>query len=510
MNRKVSTALPLFAALLVLCVVCVLPVPCALADDDPEHKSEHDMSSDAKIVDEDPIAGGWFGPEPKYDDKPYDAQAQLDIYADRHMNPTAMPLQLGIRIYDRGAYTPRPTWLGEKNPIMFHFLAYGDLRVAAASYDNGSGGDQSVLATRLNLDMDMALTATERIHAFVRPLDNGSSFTRYQISGGADDGEFIEELDFDLNTLFFEGDIGAIAQGLTNRTNQLDLPITFGRVPLFTQNGIWLDDAIDGAAIGITAKNSPRFDVSNTDLTFFVGIDNVNTAAVPTSSDNRVFGIAGFADARQGYLEYGYGYVDADVDDLSYHNLTAAFTRRYKGRIANSVRLIGNFGQKGFAGTKTADGVLLLLENSIIPRYTPHPEKFGVLTFVPYVNFFAGFDSPQPLARAADSGGVLKNTGINFESDGLTGYPTLTATARDAYGGAAGLEYLFDLSRQIVVEGAIVRSMDDAVSANEYAVGVRYQHKIKNAWIVRADAMHGWRQGQDDVYGVRLEIRRKF
>jgi hypothetical protein len=504
-KRNASIAPPLLAGLLAL----VLVAPCALADDEP-HKSKPEMSSEARPIDVDPIAEGWFGPEQKWEDEPYDAQAQIDVYAKKYLNEAVKPIGFGIRMYDRGAYTPRPTWLGEKNPINFGFLAYGDVRVAAASYDNG-GGDSTVLATRLNLDLDMAITATERIHAFVRPLDNGTSFTRYQFSG-PDEGEFIDELDFDLNTLFFEGDIGAITQGLTNRTNQLDLPVTFGRVPLFTQNGIWLDDAIDGGAIGITAKNSPRFDVSNTDLTFFVGIDNVNTAAVPTATDSKLFGIAGFADARQGYFEYGYGYVNADNGDLSYHNLTAAFTRRYKGRLANSIRLIGNLGQKGIAGSKTADGVLLLLENSLIPRYTPHPEKFSVLTFVPYFNLFAGFDSPQPLARAADSGGVLKNTGINFESDGLTAYPTLNATARESYGGAAGIEYLFDLTRQIVVEGAVVQTMDDVAgtSGNEYAVGVRYQHKIKNAWIVRADAMHGWRQGLDDVYGVRLEIRRKF
>jgi len=508
MKRKNRTATPLLVGLLVMSLFA----PSILASDDDKKDDkkadDHEMSQEAKPIEVDPVAAGWFGPEPKYDDKPYDAQAQLDIYGTKHMNKTSPAIGLGMRLYDRGTYTPRPTWLGAKNPIAFHFMTYGDVRVAAADYDNGSGDDQAVLAARLNLDMDLNLTATERFHAFVRPLDKNNSFTRYQISG-PDEGKFIDEFDFDLNTLFFEGDIGAISQGLTGKTNQLDLPMAIGRVPLFTQNGIWLDDAIDGMAIGITAKNSPKFDVSNTDLTFFVGLDNVNTAAV-TTGDAKVFGIAGFADARQGYLEYGYGYIDADNGDLSYHNLTAAFSRRYKGRVANSVRLIGNFGQKGIAGQKTADGALLLLENSIIPRYTPYGSRFTVLNFVPYVNLFAGFNSPQPLARAADSGGVLKNTGINFESDGLTGYPTLDAKAQDSYGGAVGLEYLFDLSRQLIVEGAIVERMGDSTLSREYGLGVRYQHKISNAWIIRADAMHGWRDGQNDVSGIRLEIRRKF
>ncbi|HEV7923544.1 MAG TPA: hypothetical protein VGR02_22390 [Thermoanaerobaculia bacterium] len=505
MKRKTWTATPLLAGLLAL--VLAAP-PVFAAEDEPKH----DMSDQAKILEVDPVAENWFGPEPRYDDQPYDAEKQLDIYGKKFMNKTAKPpIDLGIRMYDRGAYTPRATWLGQKNPINFHFMTYGDVRVAGASY-NGGSGEQSVLAARLNLDMDLAITATERLHAFVRPIDNGKSFTRYQIRG-PDEGKFIHESNFDLKTLFFEGDVGSIAQGFTNRINQLDIPFALGRVPLFTQNGIWLDDAFDGVATGITAKNSPRLDISNTDITFFAGLRGVTTGASPlTDNSNKVFGLAGFVDARKGYFEYGYGFTSAKDSDLSYHNLTAAFSRRYKGRLSNSVRVIGNFGQKGIAGQKTADGALLLIENSIIPRYFPYGSKFTVLNFVPYVNLFAGFDSPQPLARAVDSGGVLKNTGINFESDGLTAYPTLDATAKKSYGGALGVEYLFDLSRQLVFEAAAVQRMGSVTpgNGNQYAFGARYQHKIGNAWIVRADAMKGWRQGQKDIYGVRLEIRRKF
>jgi hypothetical protein len=501
MTRKAWTANPLLVALLVL----ALGAPCALADDEkaPEMSTEARMLGD--LEDLDPPAGGWFKSDPSYDDECYDAEAQLAIYDGKHMNPTAKPpIELGRRLYDRGAYEPRPTWLGAKNPLGFHFMGYGDLRVAAASYDNGvpaANGktEQSTVAARLNLDLDVAFTATERIHAFVRPLDKNGSFTRYQISGGVED-EFVDEFDFDLDTLFFEGDLGAIGQGLTGRTNSLDLPIAFGRVPLLTQNGIWIEDTFDGFAFGITAKNSPALDISNMDFTFFAGFNQVTTNAVPGNDTAKVFGLAGFADALKGYIEYGYGYVDADVSDLSYHNVTAAFTRRYQGRVANSIRLIGNFGQS--ATTKTADGLLVLVENSFFRR--------NPISLVPYVNLFAGFDTPQSLARAADSGGVLRNTGINFESDGLTRYPTLDASGHDSYGGALGVEYLFGLDRQIVVEGAVVERMGDSVLGLEYALGARYQHPITNAWILRFDAMRGWREGLKDVYGARVEIRRKL
>lgn len=497
-----------FAGLLLSALIA----PCAFADED---KKPHDMSSEAKVLDVDPVEKGWFGPEAKYDDKPYNSQEQLDIYATKHMNKTAVPpVELGVRLYDRGAYTPRPTWLGETNPVMFSFLSYGDLRVAAADYDNGvpaANGKtrQSAIAARLNLDLDMALTATERIHAFTRPIDKGGSFTSYQISGGVKD-KFVHHLDFNLDTLFFEGDLGNITAGWKHKASTFDLPIAIGRIPFATQNGVWIEDAFNGIATSITAKNSPKYGISNTDLTFFAGFDKVTTDADP-GDKNKVFGLAGFADMLQGYVEYGYGFVRADNSRLSYNNLTAAFSRRYHGRVANSVRLIGNFGQEGISGQpKTADGVLLLVENSIIPRYTPDGSRFNILNYVPYVNLFAGFKSPQSLARGGDSGGVLRNTGINFESDGLTRYPTLDAKAHDTYGGAVGVEYLFDLHRQIIVEGAVVEAMRDNVQGRQYAIGARYQHPISNVWIVRLDAMHGWREGQKNIYGARIEFRRKF
>jgi hypothetical protein len=522
MNGKAWTANPLYIGLLVL----LLGVRCASVTDVeksvpcvpkpiPVSTSDHDMSPDAKVLPGavDPHS---FKHDPCYTE-PYDATAELDIYSGKKMiDRPRPPVELGLRLYDRGAYTPRPTWLGAKNPVGFHFMSYGDFRIAGALNDNGVAApngktEQSVVAARLNLDMDMQLTATERIHAFARPLDKNGSFTRYLIDGGIKD-KYVHPLDFNLDTLFFEGDVGAMRQGWTGNTNAMDLPIAIGRVPIVTQNGVWIEDAIDGAAFSITARNSPKFDISNTDFTFFVGLNKVTTAADP-GDKAKVFGMAGFADLLRGYLEYGYGYLDADVGGHSYHNVTAAFSKRYGGRVANSVRLIGNFGQKGVGGVKTADGALLLIENSLVPHrhFGFDVSKFNPLNFVPYLNLFAGFKNPQSLARGGDSGGVLRNTGITFESDGVTGYPTIDPTARDSYGGAVGVEYLFpDLNHQIVFEAATVERRGNNVLGAEHAIGARYQHPFTSTWIIRLDAMKGWRQGRNDVAGVRLELRRKF
>ena len=123
---------------------------------------------------------------------------------------------------------------------------------------------------------------------------------------------------------------------------------------------------------------------------------------------------------------------------------------------------------------------------------------------------------------AADATGFLRNTGINFESDALTGFPFLDDSGQNAYGGAIGVQYLFDLQQQLVFEVAATRDLDDIsdsfdeVVGNQYAAGIRYQIPLSNAWLLRADAIYAYKEDvndsdlDDDNFGVRTELRWKF
>ena len=107
---------------------------------------------------------------------------------------------------------------------------------------------------------------------------------------------------------------------------------------------------------------------------------------------------------------------------------------------------------------------------------------------------------------------MLRNTGISFESDGMTGYPTLDAKAHDSYGGAVG--------RGVPVRSRPPdrrRSGDGPAHERQHGSGSQYAHRRPlsasvhaTTWIIRFDAMKGWRQGQKDIYGARVELRRKF
>ncbi len=471
------------------------------------------MSDAAREV---PHTAEVFRPDPVYEEEAYSADAQRNLYGNKTARETPRPLiELGRRQYVAGTFSPGINLIGQKNLIFPALSVYGDWRSALAYNDNGAK-ELGVLATRLNLDIDLKLTSTERLHAFIRPLDKGGLFSRHEFSADGDDDTDIQ-FDGNLDSLFFEGDIGSIATGLTDTFQPFDLPFSFGLMPLVFQNGVWIEDAFTGLAASIPARNSRLLDISNMDITAFAAFDKVtNLGFVDTSGaldDHKVdiFGVASFVEANQGYWEMGIATLEGndDLQDLSHTNFTISHTRRFSDLFSNSIRMLWIFGQDRDNNVQqTADGVALLFESSLISSKP--------LTLVPYLNLFGGFDRPQSAARDSGAGGLLKNTGINFETDGLTGFPKLDDTAHNSYGGAIGVSYLFNLDRQIVIEAATAQVMEGANEVgraaldDQYALGFRFQQTFGTSWILRSDVMLGFLDSAEDLSGIRFEIRRKF
>ena len=485
------------------------------ADAAPEEKPEEDVTSSTvaknkseDVEEEGKMVHDAFQPDPTYEAE-YNAQGQVDIYgAKTAVEPPRPLLELGRKQYTSGEYDVSGTLLGEKNPLLPGLSIYGDWRTAVA-YNNNNGKDIAQIATRLNLDVDFKITGTERIHAFFTPIQkNNAQFTRFEFGGSDADGRFSAEFDANPQTLFFEGDVGSLYSGFSGTESSFDLPFTVGLFPLFLQNGIWANDAILGGAVSFPAKNSAALGLSNFDITLFAAFDNVDNASI-IGADGKVdnhsanlFGATTFIDAFGGYIEAGYGLVQGvdEQDDILTHFLTAAYSRRYANTLSNSTRVFANFGDG-----ENNDGVAIISENSLISGLPS--------TLLPYANFFVGAGNPQPLVDG-NGAGILKNVGINFETDALTGYPKLDDTGSNAFGGAIGLQYLFNLDQQIVFEVAMVEPFeDDGIGAKDtqYGFGVRYQIPLDRAWLFRADATYQILEGVDeDNFGVRAELRRKF
>ena len=477
---------------------------------------------------------GAFRPDPQYDAK-YNVQGQVDIYgAKSAVEPPRPPIEIGRQQYTSGLYDENSTFLGELNPLLPGLAVYGDWRTAVA-YNNNNGKDIAQIATRLNIDVDFKITATERIHAFFTPIQDNNVYTRFEFGGGDGDKLFNDEFDPDPQTLFFEGDFGSLYSGFSGKEASFDLPFTVGLFPLFLQNGIWANDAILGGAVTLPAKNSAALGLANFDITFFAAFDNVDNAGnISANDDNKLlYGVTAFVDAFDGFVEAGYGLIEDDdlvgliegrdeLDGLLTHFLTAAYTRRYYNTLSNSTRLFANFADDPFANflddlEGKNDGFAIISENSLISGLPS--------TLIPYANFFVGFGNPQPLVDG-NNAGILKNVGINFETDALTGFPKLDDTGSNTFGGAIGLQYLFNLDRQLVFEVAMVQPFeDDGIGAQhaQYGFGVRYQIPLNRAWLFRADATYQilavadhdnfediFAGNFDDNFGIRAEIRRKF
>jgi hypothetical protein len=443
-----------------------------------------------------------FRPDPRYETK-YDATANVEVYGTRtEVDPPRPLLEVGRQQYTSGMYDESGTLLGELNPLRQSLSIYGDWRTAVA-YNRNNGKDIPQIATRVNIDVDYKITATERIHALFTPLQRNNKFTRFEFAGGDGNGRFNGEFDLTPQALFFEGDFGSLYSGFSGKRAGFDLPFTFGLFPLFLQNGIWANDAILGAAVSIPAKNSAALGLANFDTTFFAAFDNVDNVGVLGADKHNanIYGVSTFIDAFSGYIEAGYGLIEGIKDRAGQltNFLTAAYSRRYANTVSNTTRVFANFGNGD-----NDDGFAIISENSLI---TSLPS-----TLVPYANFFVGFGKPQPLVDG-NGAGILKNVGINFETDALTGYPKLDDTASNAWGGAIGLQYLFNLDQQLVFEAAMVQPFGDygtGVQNAQYGFGARYQIALNRSWIFRADATYQIIDGKEDNFGIRAELRRKF
>ena len=451
-----------------------------------------------------PGAHGNFSPTPTMQGQQYTPWTEMNVYSGKQLNANQRPLlELGRPWYQLGPISEGSSILGFHNNVNPQYVLFGDARSAIAS--NRSGGDSTTLsASQLNLFHHFKFTSTERFVAGMSPLSQGANNTRYVF----DDEEFEFEGNANFNFAYFEGDLGALVGGAIGETLPFDLPFAAGIIPLIFQNGVWMEDEILGVAVTIPARNSARFDISNMDITFFAGYDKLDSPAFEgDDSAARIVGVASFFDTLNGYLEVDYAFLDDRTNlDRSYHNFGIGFTRRYGRFLSNSTRVIVNAGQQNNV-PGTADGVLLLSENSLITRF---PQ-----TVVPYLNMFAGFDQPQSAGRNAAAGGVLRNTGILFESDNLTGYPTLDATANDTFGLALGVNLLADeFAQQFIIEAAALGVIGDNPDRNalgdQYGLGVRYQLPLSNSLIFRADAMVGFLRNDEDINGGRMEIRKKF
>lgn len=375
------------------------------------------------------------------------------------------------------------------------FLAFGTVRTAAQGGTFGPSEQRQTLgeaAARFDLFGNLYLTQTERVVVGLRPLDQGGSFTRFTFADpfegdASEEGEFVDELNATIGTLFMEGDILSLFPFLDRRdTRGLDIYFSVGRQPLAFQDGILLnEDALD--MVGLTRANMKIGRIPNTRLTGVFAWGEVSRHGFdPRPPDEReenssLFGLFSEIDFRSTTMEFDAVYVLGD--SITGDGIHAGFgdIRRIRGRFNNTFRVLASFpvGEETPFNTQG-----FLIHNQL--SWTPYGNHD-----LWYIGAFAGIKRFRSAARGPAFGGPVGQTGILFAAPGLGRVGAALGSMSDySVGGALGRQIFFAKTRQqIVLEvgGRVITNTDEVAGGSLFGGGARYQAAMGRRFVLVLD-----------------------
>lgn len=382
-------------------------------------------------------------------------------------------------------------------------ILFGTLRTALQTFNDGPA-ERTEWANRLDLFGNLQLSGSERVVVGFRNLDRNGQFTSYVFAPDLED-PFVEEINSNIQALFFEGDFGEIFPNLDREDfGRTDIGFSIGRQPLLFQEGMLINDSIDG--IGITRNTLQPKNTSNFRLTFFLGLDNIDRNQLADDSAT-LFALLTSTDVRRSTVDLDIAWVGGDAASGDLLALGVSAVQRL-GKTNSSFRVLGSFA----GGEETAfatDGVLLFSELSWTPAHGHD---------LVYVTTFAAFDQYSPAASDPAVGGPLGRAGITFAAVGLGSYGApLSSTARDVAGGAVGYQKFLgvDSRRQLIGEIGLRAGTAPGVG-DSGALGLRYQAAFGRRMVLVFDAFGGTRQaevagaGDETLWGGRVEFQLKF
>ncbi len=354
-------------------------------------------------------------------------------------------------------------------------LAFGTLRTSVQGGTFGDDANIGEAVTRFDLFGNLYLTQTERVVIGLRPLDQEGRFTRFTFADPAEgemseEGEFTDELNVTVGTLFFEGDIASLIPRLDlHDTRGLDIYFSVGRQPIAFQDGILLnEDALD--MVGLTRANMSIFGSVNGRVTGIYGWGQVTRHGDFGNVTDDASSLAGLFtefDYRSTTVEFDAVYVRGDSLSGDGLHLGAADIRRF-GRFNNTFRALASFpigdetpfNRQGF-----------LIHNQF--GWTPVGSHDWW-----YIGAFAGIQQFRSAARGPGFGGPVGQTGVLFAAPGIGRVGSaLTSTSDEAFGVSLGHQRFFaETRRQLLVElGGRVSTADEPLIGNRVGAGARYQ-----------------------------------
>ncbi len=387
-------------------------------------------------------------------------------------------------------------------PRLWSYLIW---RSALQSFDNEQPGRQreSEWANRLDLYANLQLTGTEKILLGLRPVDNNvpSRFSRYTFEG-SDEG-FENELNVDVETLFFEGDFGSLVPNLDRAgIKPIDYGFTVGRQPITFQEGILINDTVD--AFGQVRNNIPFTGTSNLRISGMWAWDRLDRNDQSRGADENMYALFTAVDAPVSTYNLDLIYVDDNSNngDGFYAGVSAIQRIRALGGISTAFRVNSSAAlEDEISGNVVGDGALITAEISATPKGSDD---------IVYFNPFVSVGNYTQAGRERIAGGPLANTGILFASPNLSLHGSeLRNFVDDTAGFALGYQAFWDNKRRnLILELA---GREDYGGAGEgidsLGVGFQLQQAVGQHIQLQLEAFYAVNDGLPDGSGGRFEVQ---
>ncbi len=381
--------------------------------------------------------------------------------------------------------------------------AYMIGRSTLQTFDNGQQGRvrESEWANRLDLFVNLQLTGTEKLLLGLRPVDQNrpDKFTRYTFSG-VDEG-FQSEFNLNIETLFFEGDLGSLIPNLDRAgIKPIDFGFTVGRQPISFQEGILINDTID--AFGLVRNNIPFPGTSNLRVSGMWGWNRLDRNDASRDADQKTYALFIAVDAPVSTYNLDLIYVDdAGSPDADGFYVGASAIQRLSalGGLSTAFRINSSIAlDEEIGGNVLGDGTLLSAELSKTPKGSDD---------IAYFNAFASIGNFTQAGREAILGGPLANFGILYASPNLSNYGAeIRPFTDDVIGFAAGYQAFWDHKRRNLILEVAGRHDYDGDGFDSLGFGFQLQQALGRRVQLQFESFYTINEERDDGIGARVEI----
>ncbi len=384
-------------------------------------------------------------------------------------------------------------------PRLWSYFIY---RTTLQSFDNGAPGRirDSEWANRLDLYANLQLTGTEKILLGLRPLDNNrpGRFTRYSFESA--DDRFKNELNLDIETFFFEGDIGSLIPNLDRAgTLPIDFGFTVGRQPITFQEGILINDTVD--ALGFVRNNIPFPGTSNLRISAMWAWDRLDRNDSVRAAEENMYALFSYVDTHISRFDLDLIYVDDNGGGDGFYVGASAIQRiKALGGMSTAFRINSSIAlDNSIPGNVIGNGTLITAEFS----KTPHGSDD-----IAYFNPFISVGNYTQAGREPIVGGPLANMGILFASPSLSLYLSELNpfTTNGVVGAAVGYQAFWkDHTRNLIMEIAGRHDYDGSTGFDSLGLGFQYQHKVNQYVQLQLEGFYVFNESRDDGSGARAE-----